>query len=381
MKKEDIELLAGEHAAPCVSIYMPTHRTGEAVLKGHDRLLLKNLLKDVKRNLANQEYDQKTISALAAPIQELIDAKHDWNFRLEGLVLFISPDLFMTFQLPLKFSPQTIISSVFYLVPLMPFFVDGENFILLTLELNEVKLYKVGRYSIKEIYIEEKIPSRMEDQVGYDHEQKSLQFRSQQQAYGEAMFHGQGEGKEDRKDEILTFFRGIDRGLSSILSAENTPLILAGLDEQISIYKKANSYHNLFEKHLSCHPSDLSSDELQIGAWKVLESHFDQELNEKLEMFQRYQDTGRTSQQINEIIPMAIQGRVDTLFIQYDMDVWGTYDPTNNLLKISHEHRSPAVPLDNLMVVNTFLQGGKIYLMDKMEMPVPSSECCAIFRK
>lgn len=381
MKKEDIELLAGEHAAPCVSIYMPTHRTGEAVLKGDDRLLLKNLLKDVKRDLGDQEYDQKTISVLAAPIQELIDAKHDWNFRSEGLVLFISPELFMTFQLPLKFSPKTCISSAFYLVPLMPLFVDGGNFILLALELNEVKLYKVSRYSIKEIFIEEKIPSRLEDQVGYDHEQKSLQFRSQQQAYGEATFHGQGEGKEDRKDEILNFFRGIDRGLSSILSAENTPLLLAGLDEQISIYKKANSYHNLFEKHLSCHPSDLSLDELQIKAWNLLEPHFGKERNEKLEMFQLYQDTERTSQQLNEIVQMAIQGRVDTLFIQYGMDLWGTYDPTTNLLKINHEHRSPAVPLDNLMAVNTFLQGGKIYLMDKREMPVPTSECCAIFRQ
>lgn len=381
MKKEDIELLAGEHAAPCVSIYMLTHRTGEAVLKGADRLLLKNLLKDVKRDLDDQEYDQKTISALAAPIQELIDAKHDWNFRSEGLALFISPELFMTFQLPLKFSPQTSISSVFYLVPLMPFFVDGGNFIILTLELNEVKLFKVSRYNIKEIYIEEKVPSRMEDQVGYDHEQKSLQFRNQQQAYGEAMFHGQGEGKEDRKDEILNFFRGIDRGLSTILKVEKLPLVLAGLDEQISIYKKANSYRNLFEKHLSCHPSDLSLDELQIEAWGLLKSHFDKERNEKLEMFQRYQDTERTSQQLNEIVPMAMLGRVDTLFIQYGMDLWGTYDPTNNLLKISPEHRPPAVPLDNLMAVNTFLQGGKIYLMDKMEMPVPSSECCAIFRK
>jgi len=45
---------------------------------------------------------------------------------------------------------------------------------------------------------------------------------------------------------------------------------------------------------------------------------------------------------------------------------------------LAEEHTSP---LDNLMVVDTFLQGGKIYLMDKMEMPVPSSECCAIFRK
>lgn len=40
-------------------------------------------------------------------------------------------------------------------------------------------------------------------------------------------------------------------------------------------------------------------------------------------MFQCYPDRERTPQQFNAIVPMAIQGRVDTLFIQYDLEVWG----------------------------------------------------------
>ena len=109
MIKEDMELLAGALAAPCISIYRPTHGTGEAVPKDHDWLLPKNLLKAVKPNLADQRNDQKAFSAHAAPIQELIDAKLPWNFSSDVLALFISPQFFMTLQPPIKFSPWSSI--------------------------------------------------------------------------------------------------------------------------------------------------------------------------------------------------------------------------------------------------------------------------------
>src|SRR5690606_39875946 len=94
MIKEDMELLAGAHAAPCISIYRPPHGTGEAVPKDHDWLLPKNLLKAVKPNLADQRNAQKAFSAHAAPIQELIDARLPWPFRSGGLALFLSTQFF-----------------------------------------------------------------------------------------------------------------------------------------------------------------------------------------------------------------------------------------------------------------------------------------------
>jgi DNA polymerase II large subunit len=81
--------------------------------------------------------------------------------------------------LPLNFEEFSYVSNEFYLKPLMPVFNDDGLFYLLTLKADEVKFYEGMRDSITEIRIEDLVPSRIEDRVGYDHEQKNLQFRTQ----------------------------------------------------------------------------------------------------------------------------------------------------------------------------------------------------------
>lgn len=66
----------------------------------------------------------------------------------------------------------------------MPVFNGAGRFFLLALSLNAVRLFEGTRDHIAETAIQQIVPQQMEDTVGSDYEQKSLQFRSGQTAVG-----------------------------------------------------------------------------------------------------------------------------------------------------------------------------------------------------
>ena len=72
------------------------------------------------------------------------------------------------------------------------------------------------------------------------------------------MFHGQGEEDSEKKKELLSYFRSIDKGLLTMLhDSQKPPLILCCLDYYFPIYKEVNTYQNLFPDHVSGNPADM----------------------------------------------------------------------------------------------------------------------------
>src|SRR5690606_20432714 len=120
------------------------------------------------------------------------------------------------YTVPISFIGRTYLSSDFYITPLIPLFNITETYILLTLKKDGARLYEGNKFGLSEIDIEGLIPSRIEDSVGYDYEQKQLQFRTQLGGNKPGSFHGHGESESRNKNELLTFFREIDKGITQL---------------------------------------------------------------------------------------------------------------------------------------------------------------------
>ncbi|MBC8767336.1 hypothetical protein H4O18_04965 [Arenibacter sp. BSSL-BM3] len=374
---QDLESIRNVH---CISIYMPTHQKGEEVLQQEDAKLLKNHLKEVKLKLEQEPLGKREISELIAPIQELIHDGEFWRHQSNGLALFLTNGIVKKYTLPISFKPFNHVANSLYLTPLLPMFTGDDSFFLLWLQLEKVKLYKKTRYYSSEIQIEDKIPSRMEERVGYDYEQKSLQFRSQQEGHGAAAFHGHGEADRDRKNEIERYFSALDRGLMTLIQNESKPLIIACQDYLFPIYQKVNTYKYLLADHISFDPTETDESKLRELAWKKLSPVFDKERLEKIEIFKKFDGTSRTSSDIEQIIPAAILGKIDSLFIQKNEDIWGIYEPEKDLVRVDKELLPSNVSLLNRAAMKTFLNGGKVYLLEKEDMPNPFSKINALYR-
>lgn len=378
--KNEIEELDGIYSQSSISIFIPTHRVGEAVLQGKDVLQLKNQLKEVKNKLEKTEMGPREINTLIAPIQELLDDSEFWRHQSDGLAIFRSEWIFKKYTLPIHFEAFNHVANSFYLKPLLPMFTDDGTFYVLALELEDVKLYKQTRYSITEVVVDDLIPSRMEDRVGYDYEQKSLQFRSQQDSHGAATFHGHGDADRDRKNEIARYFRAVDKGLMTLLKDDDIPMIVASQDFLFSIYQEENSYKHLLENHILCNLSETDKFLLHKMAWEKVEPIFGAERQEKIAFFKQHDGTGRTSSEIEQVVPAALEGKIDTLFIENRADILGIYDPKNRHVRIDEKPLPSSVSLLNMSAIKTFLNGGKVYLLEKDDMPNPYSKVNALYR-
>lgn len=381
LSKQEIVNLHEVNQKNCISIFIPTHRAGKKVLEQEDALVLKNELKDVKIKLSERGIQNDIITKMVRPVQDLIDDSSFWREQSDGLALFIADGFYEKHTLPIYFEAFNYVSDSFYLKPLMPLFVDDGNFYLIILELSNVKLYECTQHSFTEYIIDDLVPESIQDRVGFDFEEKNLQFRTQQAGIGQVMYHGQEAATGKSKNEIKKYFRAINDGLQTVFKEQNRPLLIASQEYLFDIYKGVNSYPNLMQENCKVDLTAASIFEIHESAWEMMVPIFDQKKKDKIALFLDAEGTGKTAIGIDKILPTAFSGKIDTLFCENRADIFGTFKEENDMvIATASEENNNTISLMNRAAIQTFLKGGSVYLLDKEEMPNPNSRINALFR-
>src|SRR5690554_4926932 len=90
-----LDKLKGQQKPPCISIYLPTHRSYPD--NQQDTIRFRNLLKEESLSAA---YTAKESKELLKPCLELADDRPFWNCVQDGLALFVAENVFRTFRIP-----------------------------------------------------------------------------------------------------------------------------------------------------------------------------------------------------------------------------------------------------------------------------------------
>lgn len=383
LTKKQFEELASFHGAHCVSIFMPTSRAGEEVTEGQYRIMFEKHLKTVRGTLEDYGLSVREIEKFMAPAYELAENSGFWRRQSDGLAVFIGEDTFEYLTLPIRFENYTYVADHFYVKPLIPLFNEDGRFFLLGLTLHGAQFYEGVPHGLTEVYIKDLTPGRLEEVVGFDYEQKSLQWQSHRggdPGHG-AMFHGQGRQNEKRKEEVLQYLRAVDKGIvEGILFDLKDPLVVACVDFLFPMYQKANTYKYLVDDNVSGNPAEMDATLLHEKAWEKVKPVFEEKRREKMKLYDELAHTDRTSYDLDEIVPGAIHGRVDTLFIKNREDVFGTFDKPNNKVDVDDEKDISNASLLNLAAVKTLLQKGQVFLAEPDDMPVKEAVANAVFR-
>lgn len=373
--------LAGAHGRNCVSIFIPTERAGGPVDTGQGQIRLKNSLKELNNILEEEGLSAKEKRVILDPVKELLDDDQFWRNQSDGLAIYTDGKEMQTFTLPVHFRQQTYVRDHYYMLPVIPFFNDDGIFYILSVSMQHVKLYECSKHFIEEVVVEDLTPGRLEDVVGYDYEQKSLQNRSGQGGDSGAMFHGQGSGIDDKGMEKEKFFRAVDAGVMKVLKDEKAPLVLACVDEYYPVYQKVTSYGHLFDENISGNPDELDPLELHEDGWFLVEGYFRKTRAEKSQSLRNSSAGHKASSDLREIIMAAVDRRIDTVFIEEEKDLFGIYDMEQRSIELAEPgERSYQASLYNLAAVHTLLNGGEVFIVDDGEMPMEGSELNALFR-
>ena len=117
-----------------------------------------------------------------------------------------------------------------------------------TVSQSRVRLFVATRDTIRGLDLHD-IPDSLRKAVGYDWEQKTLQFHTAGTRAGGAggglLFHGQGAGADDSKKEIQRYFRAVDSGVRNLIGNRRGPVVLATVDYLRPIYRLVRKLPNL----------------------------------------------------------------------------------------------------------------------------------------
>jgi hypothetical protein len=92
------------------------------------------------------------------PAEQLLQQSDCWRYEGDGLALFLAHGFFRYFRLPLRLPAFVSVQDRFEISPLLPLWTSEDQFYLLALSLNKVKLFQATRYAISELDVRE-LPS------------------------------------------------------------------------------------------------------------------------------------------------------------------------------------------------------------------------------
>jgi hypothetical protein len=379
LSRNELYRLFEPTAKPCVSLYLPTHRSGPEIQQ--DPIRLKNMLREAEERLLAFGLRLPEAAALLKPAWRLQSDALFWRHQREGLAIFLSPEAEVHYRLPLRFSELAVVGDRFHVKPLLSFFAGDGRFHILALSQNEVRLLEGSRYSVSEVELDE-MPSGLKDVLGLEAREKQLQFHTRAPGVTgarAAVFHGHGPGGEESKEQLLRYFRKIDAALVEYLREESSPLVLAGVEYYFPIYREASNYPHLVTGGVAGNPETEAIDELHARAWSLVGPSFERGRQEAQARYRALAGTGRTSNHLNEAVLASIAGRVDVLFVAVGVQVWGKLEEASGQIVRHDAPQSGDFDLLDLAAVRTFVQGGTVYALPTERMP-DESPLAAILR-
>ncbi len=381
LNKDDLKSLSEEHGGWHVSIYMPTHRAGPETQQGPIRL--KNLLGQAEERLQDVGLRTPEAKARLEPASRLVQDGLFWQRQSNGLAIFASSAVAIHYRLPFDFEELVVVAKRFHVKPLLPLLSGDGHFYILALSQDEVRLLVGSRYTVDEIDLEG-APTSLAEALRFDDPESRLQFHTASGPTGgrggrPAMFFGQGARSQDQKGDILRYFQKLDTGIRALLVGEQAPLVLAGVDYLLPLYREANTYPHLIEEGIEGNPDKLSAEELHQRAWAIVQPCFLEEREAAAESFLQLANTDKASEKLVEIVPAAYHGRVETLFVVLGLQQWGSFDPITAEVRFHQEAEPDDQDLLDLTAVQTFLHGGRVYAVEAEQMPV-GAPLAAVFR-
>ena len=389
ISREEIKTLVEQPTDNSISIYMPVVAAGAEVRQNPIRF--KNLIKEAHRRLIEAGVDETQITQLLEKAEE-IDRQDFWEgIGEQGLAIFISKNVFNYYIVPLEFEELVVVSDGFHVKPLLQIFNQNGRFYVLGLSQNKVRMLVGTRFRCQEIDLTalENVPTSLDEALQYDDSEEQLQMHSTGRGGSQnaqaGIFHGQGVGTDDaeHKTNIMRFFKALAKGLEKNIlhHDEQVPLVLAGVDFLIPMYKEASSYQYVMEDAVTGNPEILSPQELHSQALPIVETYWNNSQKKVIDLYNELlgNNSGNASNNLEEIVAAAYYQKIDTLLVAKDKHKWGLFDKGSQKIYMHQQEETGDRDLLDLAAAHTLINGGSVYVVEPDKVP-SNKPVAAIFR-
>jgi hypothetical protein len=287
------------------------------------------------------------------------------------------------YRLPVKFEQLLIVSNSFHIKPLVPSLGRGIRFYVLALSLNNVRLFQANADTMSDVTLN--FPTSMSETLWMDDPEKYLNMHSSSSSMREGkgrtgVFHGH-DPEDEEKTNILRFFRAVNEGLNTMLEDKNIPMVLAGVEYLLSIYREASTYQNILRESVTGNPDRENLKELHGQAWKIVRPIFEESQKKAFEKYEQLngQKNGLATSDVPTAVKAAKFGQVETLFVPLGVQKWGRYDAQTNKVVMESGPSAENEDLLDLAAAETILNSGQVFAVPREQLP-GNGDLAAILR-
>lgn len=371
LTRSDLQQLTESDGEWHVSLYLPTNPVGQE--RQQDPIRLKNLLNQAEKSLLEYNLRRPEVEEMLSPAQELLTNKQFWQSPGNGVAIFLSKDVSRIYRLSGNVDEMVTVGKRFSVHPIVPLLNDSTNFYVLTLSQNLPRLFLASRDNITEVELID-APSNMEEALQIEDKQKNLGFHTMtgNSAGGEraAIHYGQGV-EDDKKDEVRRYLQQLDDGILRVVEDATLPMVVAGVEYLLPIFRETTSYKNVMEEGITGSPDRQDLTELHAEAWKIVEPIFLGNQQKAVDRFSEFlgQQNGLATNNLDEAVKAAIGGRVETLIVPLGVQKWGQYDPATDSVRFDDEPSPENEDMINYAAAQTILNSGNVYAVPADQLP------------
>lgn len=368
-----LERLAAVRSSLCVSIFMPTHRNGDAIQQ--DPIRLKNAVKTAKKQLLEFGTPEAEVDSMLQPVIDLAaaDASSDfWQHQSNGLAVLLSGDESLMFQLPVTFAEEVAVSDRFLLKPLIRAQTSNHQFHVVTVSRNAVRVFRGNASGLTEEYFDE-LPEGIEEVASGNqhrgHNRHSFRIRSNSSDSSVPHGHVQSDDEADLKQ----YFREIRGVIGDHLKTHDGAVVFAGVDELFPYFKAAFDGFPVIDQAACGNSDHLAADQIHDRVRPLVETWADAHTTQCIERFREAEGTDFGSVCLKTILTAAHQGGIDTLLLHSSARNYGTCDENGVMERNDEEASAETYDLFDIAAVRTLRADGKVLFVDEtsnVESPI-----------
>ena len=348
----DVKALAGA-VDPCITLVLPIPNPAELAAR------LKGALRSVRKQLAERHTGTETANGLLAPIEQLaadVETAHMWA---NSLIAFRSPGAFRHYWMRERLKDVAEVGKRFEIRPLLAALAREQRFHLLSIGRHHVRLFRSTPHSTEEVRLEGMTPQNMQEFLHTRQPDHLLEKRmSAGPSVGsmQGVLFGTGSESEREQDRFRHFLKEVERGVTKLLRRDAGPLILAGVEYDVAIYRQLNTYPHLLEQAIHGSPEGLTAQNLHERAWEIVNQCPSEALQKALADYRKQSGAALILGDMGAILKAAAEGRVAGLFLSENAGAGG----------------QPDDPL-NMAALETVLHGGWAFELKPADMPAKDS--------
>jgi hypothetical protein len=368
LTKDIVSDLAGT-AGPCITLLLPPYRPGERCKPA--AALLKLDLQEAAKKLAARRIAKPLIAELLEPLHQLCHEDQWLAGSGCSRVIFRSPQVFRQFDLPVApWSERAcIVGDCFWIRGTLAALALPAKVYVLEVTKKAVALMACGFKDVSPLGLPKGTPHTLEEALAFDPPDHDLLNRSaagpSNGTMGGVQF-GTGSGRETQHAYLHDFYRAVDRGIHELLRTSQAPLILAGVDEDMAMYRSISTYGNLLEQGIHGSPGAAMT-RVQILRHAHDIALFSAERRVGLEMAVSKERFGpaRFLVDFDNILRAAVEGRVSDLYLDDYGRRMGSFASTS----FGGHNNWHDEDLLNVAAVETLLRRGNVCSLPSHLMP------------